>query len=716
MAVTVVDTSSDNSGSATTTSFATAFPLGYTPVAGDVCVIFGHLSGVTLTMAIDGNFVVVPGFTFPVAQGSASRMYAWYDVFAGGEGAPTITNSGSVTGGWEMIILRGADPADPFGQVGQATASATSINIASLTGCLAGSVLVADQHARVASGTIPTGFTPDADYGEQEDHATNRATGSANVRMELATRSLGAGGNFGGDTFTVTNGITSSIISLHIEVLAADTEITVNLTRVTESDTARALTVNNPKHVSITRAAETETARTLGVNNVKLTSVTRVVESDTARTLGRLHSRTITRVVDSETARTLSKIDEHLVGIGRVSEQDTARSLISETTEPADVPASFSVSPSRWGQLLTNIDDEDNPSLNLDDWIGQVSASYRFVLVHGVTGDTVGELHPIRSQAPTITHDTTRTTKRTLQPLVLDYADTALVNPVQHRVDVYMTVLDVEYPLGRYAFTSHTIIHGTRGDMSSSTLADEMFILDQEIERGFTTYNTMFGDETHGMDSVETALVRLLRGLPVTFTVEPTTYRCLGSWGPGTNRGQIIDTLALDGDYMQPWFDNEHVLRFIRTFDPATRIPDFNWDTRSVVLRDDLTSGNDLIDSPNRIIVVSNGDDDSDFGVPIFGSYDIPATAPTSISSRGYVIAKTFQMRVPTSAQARRIATNIGQRGLVSEILEATTPPDPRHDSHNVIQWGGENWLEVAWSLPLEPGGEMKHSLRKAYT
>ena len=128
MAVTVVDTSQGNSGSATDTSFATTFPLGYTAVADDVCIIFGHVSGSALTMAIDGNFLDVPGFTFPVQQGSASRMYAWYDVFAGGESAPTITNSGSVTGGWEMIILRGADPADPFGQVGQATASATSIN------------------------------------------------------------------------------------------------------------------------------------------------------------------------------------------------------------------------------------------------------------------------------------------------------------------------------------------------------------------------------------------------------------------------------------------------------------------------------------------------------------------------------------------------------------------------------------------------------------
>lgn len=716
MTVTVVDTNSGNSGSATETSFVTSFPLGYTPVAGDVCIVFGHLSGSSLTMSINGNFVVVPGFTFPITQGTASRAYAWYDVFAGGESAPTITNSGSVTGGWEMIILRGADTADPFGQVGPATASATSVNIASLTGVLAGSMLVASQHARVASGTIPTGFTPDADYSEQEDHATSRSTASANVRMELATRSIGANGNYGGDTFSVTNGITSSIISLHIEVLAAASAQEINVNRVTETDTARALTANNPKSVSITRVTETETARTLGVNNVKLTPITRVVETNTARSLTRLYSRTITRVSETDTSRTLSKIDTHLVGIGRVSETDTARSLTSQTTEPADVSPNFAVGASRWGRLLTDVDSANNPELNLDDWIGQVTASYRFYLVHALTNDTVTELHPLKEQTPTISHDTTRTTKRSINSMLFGYEDTALIDVVQHRVDIYMVIKDVEHPLGRYAITSQTIIHGTRGNLSSCTLADEMFIVDQKIERGFSTMNVTFGDAVHGLDSVETALARLLDGLPVTFTVEPTTYYSIGSWAPGTNRGRIIDTLALDGDYMAPWFDNNHVLRFVRAFDPATKIPTFNWDTRQVVLREGLTSGSDLIESPNRIIVVGNGDDEGGFGAPIYGVYDIPATAPTSITNRGYVTPEHFEMRVSTSAQARRIATNIGQRGLVSEILEVSTVPDPRHDCHDVIQWQGENWLETAWSLPLTPGGEMRHSLRKAFT
>ena len=220
MAVTYVDSISANSGSATATSFTTSWPAGYTPVADDYALIFGHVSAATLTMSISAGWSSVDGITNPVDQGSNSRMYAWRRRLQVGDSAPTITNSGSVTGGWEMLIFRGAHLTDAIGQTGSATGSAVgSINIASLTGVQAASMLAVDAHCRVASGTIPTGWTADADYTERIDHATNRTTASANQRMTAATRAITADGNYGGDTFTVA-GNTGSIIAFHIEVLA----------------------------------------------------------------------------------------------------------------------------------------------------------------------------------------------------------------------------------------------------------------------------------------------------------------------------------------------------------------------------------------------------------------------------------------------------------------------------------------------------------------
>lgn len=215
MAVTEVGTpTSGNSGSATDTSFVTTFPA--SPQAGDWAVIFGHMSGNSLTMSIDSSFTAITGWTNPFTQGTASRCYAWAKELSAGEAAPTITNSGSVTGGWECHLFRGASSVRGSRQ----GAAATSVALPTLTGCTAGSKLLTAVHARVASGTIPSGITPDAAYAESVDHATNRSTASANVRMETSTRDVSTGGDYGGETFTVTNAISSSMVGGLVEVLA----------------------------------------------------------------------------------------------------------------------------------------------------------------------------------------------------------------------------------------------------------------------------------------------------------------------------------------------------------------------------------------------------------------------------------------------------------------------------------------------------------------
>lgn len=752
MAVTVVDTNSGDSGGATDTSFATVFPGVYTAVAGDVCIIFGHVSGVSLTMSIDGNFVGVPGFTLPVAQGSNSRMYVWYDVFTGGEGAPTITNSGSVTGGWEMIILRGADPADPFGQVGQATASATSINIASLTGVLAGSVLVVDQHARVASGTIPTGFTPDADYSEQEDHATSRATGSANQAMELATRSIASPGNFGGDTFSVTNGITSSIISLHIEVLAEVTEQIIAITQVTETDTARSLTVNNPIDQAIGLVTETDTARPLTVNNPILLPITQVGETDTAQalTVSQTDVVALTQVTETDTARGLTVVDPPIVAIGRVTETDTARGVTSldpaivevgrvTETDTAQalsvlqgVPPSeaetfndnFStIRSSRWAaSFISTLDGPDvgYPSkIDLDECVGQRSSTFRFELLDGVDGIRKGEVNPVRDNVPTLTHDTSRTTKRTVSPVLLTPEDTARVNPVRDRIDIFMVFdNDLEFPLGRYMFSDFTRIVTNGGTWASCVLLDEMFMIDQPILNSFSIAPShIYGNI---IESADVALKRLLKDFKtITIDAESTSYYSAGSWALGTRRGQIIDDMALSGDYMSPWFGNDKKLHLRRVFDPADSVPNFDWDARKFVLRNTITEPTEYLSAPNRILVISN---DAVSGgqaqLPhqqIYGTYDIPASAPHSQFNRGFIVQEVFNMSIHSIPQATAIAEAIGQRTLNVDRVELTTPPDPRHDSYDVVRWDGENWLELSWAMPLTEGGEMQHVLRKAY-
>lgn len=356
-------------------------------------------------------------------------------------------------------------------------------------------------------------------------------------------------------------------------------------------------------------------------------------------------------------------------------------------------------------------------SFDLDPWVGQRSATFKFLLINGVTGAQVAELHPSRAQPPTLTHDTSRTIKRTLGPLVLNELETPLVNSVNGRVEVYMVIRGVEWPLGRYVFSDFTRLRTSRGHVSTSTLLDEMFVVDQKIENAFSCRTITRDGVTASGEVAESALERLLRGLPITYTIEPTEYGSVGSWPQGTNRGRIVEDLSLDGDYFSPWFGNDGEMHVIRSFDPADVVPTFDWDTRDVVIRDSIAESDDLVDAPNRILVVSNTPDT--LGVPnqiVTGVYDVPSSAPHSRLNRGFAITDVRDLQIASVQQAAAVARNLGQRGTVFERVELATPPDPRHDSYDVIRWQDESWLELAWTLPLVEGGDMRHTMRKVYS
>lgn len=216
MAVSFVAASGGNSGALTATSFATALPTGW--AANDVAVLTGHLRGAALTMATPAGWTPIPGITFPVSQASNSRAYGWYRVLQPGDTAPTISNSGAVTGGWSMQAFRGANPSAPIGQAGTGVGSATTVVLATLAGVLAGSMLAVGVHAGVSSGAFPTSITPGGGYTESVEHGTSRSTANSNQRMAAAYRLIASAGSYGGETFTAD--ISLSMIALVVEVVA----------------------------------------------------------------------------------------------------------------------------------------------------------------------------------------------------------------------------------------------------------------------------------------------------------------------------------------------------------------------------------------------------------------------------------------------------------------------------------------------------------------
>lgn len=350
--------------------------------------------------------------------------------------------------------------------------------------------------------------------------------------------------------------------------------------------------------------------------------------------------------------------------------------------------------------VLTN--HPPDPLLDLDPWVAQRSCTFRFNVIDAVSTDVIGEIHPMRGA--TLTHDTGRTIKRELS-ISLGVTDTAAINPLRDRISVTMVFANgQEYPLGRYMFTDESFEKFTSGNLGEYVLNDEMFLVDQQIRRGI--------DGTSG--SMTSVIKKVLSGLPIVYDIEPSGFSSQEAWPIGTYRGQILEALAISGDYFSPWFDNNGILRMIRTFNPINVIPDLDFDRGNQVMRRGIIQRNDLLTTPNVIVVVSNITGPASTR-EITATAFISVTAPNSVANRGFEIVETRNLQLTSAGQAQAVANGIAQRQTVFERVTLTTPPDPRHDSYNVIHWQGDQWLELSWSMALVEGGNMNHLLRKAY-
>lgn len=344
------------------------------------------------------------------------------------------------------------------------------------------------------------------------------------------------------------------------------------------------------------------------------------------------------------------------------------------------------------------------PYLDLDDSVGQRSATFTYALSDGVNGELKGNLTPLRESAPTITHNTTATIKRTVT-LALGVEDSARVNPVRDRVDIAMLLKGVAYPLGRYLFVDQTDAQWTSGNLASVSLMDEMFILDQPITRGFTGNDQLVVNAIHA----------LLEDFPdIEIEMDSSGLVAVGSWAAGTSRATVLADLCEQGGFFRPWFDNHGVLRIIKAFEPADKQPDIDLDVGNRVIRGTIANSSDLLTAPNRFVVISNGPN-GDTDAVVVGTYDVPASAPHSIANRGFVVANVQDIQLNSPDQAFAVARTIGISSTVFQRVNLSTPPDPRHDSYNVILWQGQRWLEIGWTMSLIEGGAMAHTMRKAY-
>ena len=350
--------------------------------------------------------------------------------------------------------------------------------------------------------------------------------------------------------------------------------------------------------------------------------------------------------------------------------------------------------------------------LTLDGY-GQRVSTYRFDLLN-VNLEVTGTL-PVRLGG-SIENNINSTIKRSLSGMVLPPSiEAEVLNPLVARLRPVMVLSDgTEWPLGVFIFTdvSRTLMTGTSG-FAEATLADQLVMLDQPVHR-----EVSFRPGTIIAEAIE----RLLRdwGMVRRYSIEVSAARVSGTefvtWAAGTSLLEILGDLCEMAGYYSVYFDNTGIAQVIKAPELASlpavlRYGEAPREQRAVA--GSIVVSDDLIDAPNRYIVVNNSLTDS----PVSGYWDVPSSAPNSYANIGRIIAVVHDSQgVSTNADAAAAAKARGQSDASTySWVSFDAVPDPRHDTFDIVSWNGINHREQSWSLPLQVGDVMKHELRRVY-
>lgn len=319
----------------------------------------------------------------------------------------------------------------------------------------------------------------------------------------------------------------------------------------------------------------------------------------------------------------------------------------------------------------------------------------------------VGEVHP--EIAARIENDTSSAIMRRLQLKITpdEYDD---VNPLEHRVMPRMVLENgSQFPLGVFLFADASSPTWSFGSMLESTLMDQGLILGQQLRRpiGFDVG-----------DRVTDCLRRVaeIGGITTAFIDQsPAVLGSPLSWIAGGNDTYmtILVQLSRLAGFYAPYFDNEGFLRCRVAVDPASTTPALRYTYGGRIIAGTIISSNNLLSAPNVYVVYDN----SATGAPILAEYQIPDTAPHSIARRGFPIPKVTEAPgIGSNEQALALAKQLAQTEPAAyETINFQGSTDPRHDTFDVLEFLGEQYIETKWAITCQAGGPHEHEINRVY-
>lgn len=349
-----------------------------------------------------------------------------------------------------------------------------------------------------------------------------------------------------------------------------------------------------------------------------------------------------------------------------------------------------------------------NALLDLDAGVGQVKSSVRYELLDR-TGSLIGQVHPdVGKGAPTIQNNGYSRWPRTLRNLTIPGYEAQDVDTYTMRVrPVWMLEDGTEYPLGVFVWERPERIYRTWDSPMTSTLVDLSYALDQSRPSSFGGSNRALVTDLITDLWVDSGLTD--------FQVQASDVRVGDPIGypPASSRRDSMAKLHALCGYPPPWFTNDGVgqsgpLPPLRDGQNVCRYVIEG--TASRCYEGTITVAPDQ-DNAGAVQVIGSGASKGD----IWGIAYVDPTLPWSRERRGFLTTKTVRMQgLESTEQAEAIAASMLDMQTQGAV-EFDSPPDPRHDTHNIVEFGtvGDLYREVMWSLTLSPGGPMHHRLVK---
>lgn len=348
------------------------------------------------------------------------------------------------------------------------------------------------------------------------------------------------------------------------------------------------------------------------------------------------------------------------------------------------------------------------PALCLTD-----ALTFRFEPVAANNDPTGEDLFVDRDAPPTLSWDLWSNYPRSLSGMRVD-GDTAENLDINGRLRVWAVSVDgTETSLGHMLYTAAPTLvlgeesfDGQRGIFRVCALADQSVLLTAPLAEAVS-----FPANARVSDAISD-LVNLLEwplGFHITSTPqrfnEPITFRA------GQGIAQAVDTLCTQAGLLPPQWDRDGVgiITLAPTLDdglPADH-------TYESVTWDGWTDEDDLLEAPNTWIATSNTPSSG----AVTGSYTLPASAPNSVARTGRTIAVQVEAPGASTTSACVIAARTASLSWPGATRTVTFAADAdfAHDISGTVRFQNLNWREESWSVSLEAGGPMSHTLVRNY-